>query len=242
MKPTPTSPPEPLLAFGAHPDDIEFGCGGVIAGETHAGRPVHFVVCSRGEAGSNGPPRQRTAEAKKAAKILGATIEFIELDGDAHLEVRARHAVKLAAIIRRVRPGLVLAPTPEPNQHPDHHRLGRLVRDAARLARYGGLKELKRLPTHAIGQLLFYAISPDAEPAGVQPVLIEISIEVINTWIKAMGAHASQLLTCNYPSVQLARASVNGSRCGALAAIALFPNDPPVFGSLAPLARGARRF
>jgi LmbE family N-acetylglucosaminyl deacetylase len=232
----------PLLAFGAHPDDLEFSCGGLIAHETHAGRPVHLVVCSRGEAGTNGTPARRTAEARKAAKILGATIEFIRLDGDAHLEVKAAHAIKFAGIIRRVMPAIVLAPTLEPNQHPDHWRLGQLVRDASRLARYGGLKELKRRPAHAVGQLLFYAISPDAEPAGVQPVLIELSIEVINTWIKAMGAHTSQLLTRNYPALQLARASVNGSRCGAMAAIALFPNDPLVFDSLAPLTRAARRF
>ena len=233
----------PLLAFGAHPDDIEFGCGGVIARETQTGRPVHLVVCSRGEAGSNGTPAERTREAKKAAKILGATIEFITLDGDAHLEVKAKHALKLAAIIRRLRPGIVLAPTVEQNQHPDHYRLGQLVRDASRLARYGGLKELKSRNAHAIDQLFFYALSPEAEPAGVQPVLIDISAQgVLTAWTDAMEAHASQLRTRNYPSLQLARASVNGSRCGAMAAIALFPNDPLVFDSLAPLTRAARRF
>src|SRR5262245_42561807 len=76
----------PLLALGAHPDDIEFGCGGVIARETRAGRKAHFVVCSQGEAGSHGTPKQRMAEAKKAAALLGATIEFVKLDGDARLE------------------------------------------------------------------------------------------------------------------------------------------------------------
>ncbi len=242
MKPTPTSRPEPLLAFGAHPDDLEFGCGGLIAHETRAGRPVHLVVCSRGEAGTHGTPARRTAEARRAAKILGATIEFVRLDGDAHLEVKAAHAIKLAGIIRRMKPGLVLAPTPEQNQHPDHWRLGQLVRDASRLARYGGLKELRRRSPHAIGQLFFYALSPDAVPAGVQPVLIELSPEVVNIWIRAMEAHASQLLTRNYPTLQLARASVNGSRCGAMAAMALFPNDPLVFNSLAGLSRAARRF
>ncbi len=235
--------PELLLAFGAHPDDIEFGCGGIIAQETRTGRPVHFVVCSRGEAGSSGTPARRAAEAKKAARLLGATVEFITLDGDAHLEAKAAHAIKLAGIIRRRRPGLVLAPTVEPNQHPDHPRLGRLVRDAARLARYGGLKELRNVPPHAIGQLFFYAISPDAEPAGALPVLVDISDpEVIAAWTRAMEAHASQLRTRDYPALQLARATVNGSRCGTRAAIALFPNDPIVFDSLAPLARAARRF
>ena len=233
----------PLLAFGAHPDDIEFGCGGVIARETQGGRPVHFVVCSRGEAGSNGAPAERTREATKAAKILGATIEFLTLDGDAHLEVKAKHAIKLAAIIRRVQPGIVLAPTLGLNQHPDHYKLGQLARDATRLARYGGLKELKARNAHAIDQLLFYAISPDAEPRHGTPILIDVSAQsVLTAWTDAMNAHASQLRTRNYPSLQLARASVNGSRCGAMAAIALWPNDPLVFDSLAALTRAARRF
>src|SRR5579862_4805290 len=117
MKPTPKSHHRAasLLAFGAHPDDIEFGCGGVVAREVRAGREAHFVVCSRGEAATHGTPALRVAEAKKSAALLGATVEFIELDGDAHLEVRVAHAVKLAGILRRVTPGIVLAPSLEEN-------------------------------------------------------------------------------------------------------------------------------
>src|SRR4051812_26299081 len=98
----------PILAFGAHPDDIEFGCGGVIALETRAGRSAHFVICSRGESGTNGTPAERKIEAANAAQILGATHEFLELDGDAHLEIKSAHVIKLAEIIRRIRPGIVL--------------------------------------------------------------------------------------------------------------------------------------
>lgn len=239
---TPSACPHTLV-FGAHPDDIEFGCGGIVARETAAGRAVHFVICSRGEAGTNGTAAERTAEAEKAAALLGATTEFIALDGDAHLEIRAAHALTLAGIIRRIQPTIVLAPTLEQNQHPDHWRLAQLVRDAARLARYGGLAELKTQPPHAIGQLFFYAITPNAEPAGLQPVLIDISAAaIITTWAAAMEAHASQLKTRNYVEVQLARARVNGSRCGVDAVQALYANDALVFDSLAPLARGARRF
>ncbi|MFI5337259.1 MAG: PIG-L deacetylase family protein [Opitutales bacterium] len=245
MKPTPTSPPDsaPLLAFGAHPDDIEFGCGGVIARESRAGRPVHLVVCSRGEAGTQGTPAGRTAEARKAARLLGATLEFIKLDGDAHLEIRAAHALKLAAILRRVRPAVVLAPSVEPNQHPDHWRLGQLVRDASRLARYGGVSELKRRASHAIGQLFFYAVSPDAEPAGVTPVYLDLSGPgVVAAWQAAMSAHASQMRTRNYVDFQLARARVHGLRAGLEYAQPLYPDSPLVLASLAPLVRAARRF
>ncbi len=241
MKPTPTDLP-PLLAFGAHPDDLEFGVGGIIARETRAGRSVHLVVCSRGEAGTNGTPAIRTREARAAAKILGATLEFLELDGDAHLGLKTAHAFALAGIIRRVRPGVVLAPTTEPNQHPDHWRLGTLVRDATRLARYGGLAELKARAPHAIGQLFFYALGPGSEPA-TPPVLIDLSApELVATWTKAMEAHASQMKTRNYVELQLARARVLGLDAGVAHAQALWPNDPLVFDSLAAISRGARRF
>jgi LmbE family N-acetylglucosaminyl deacetylase len=233
MKPSPKAKTCFLLAFGAHPDDIEFGCGGVVARETRAGRAAHFIVCSRGEAGTNGTPQQRVAEAEKAAKILGATLEFLELDGDAHLEIRAAHAIKLARIIRRLRPTVVLAPTVEQNQHPDHWRLGQLARDATRLARYGGVADLKKLPPHKIGQLFFYAVGPEAEPTGALPVLMDISPpEIVNAWKAAMEAHASQMKTRNYAEFQLARAKVNGMRAGVSYAQPLFPNDALVLDSL----------
>jgi len=234
---------QPLLAFGAHPDDIEFACGGVIAKETRAGRQAHFVVCSRGEAGTHGTPAQRMAEAKKSAALLGATVEFVELDGDARLEVRVAHALKLAAILRRVRPGVVLAPGPVENQHPDHAKLGQLVRDAARLARYGGLKELRRVLPHAIEQLFFYAVTPEGEPAGITPMLIDVSApEIMAAWTAAMEAHVSQAAARNYVELQITRARLRGLRAGIGHAIALFPNDPPVLDSLAQLGRSARRF
>jgi N-acetylglucosamine malate deacetylase 1 len=245
MKPTLKSNLElaPLLAFGAHPDDIEFGCGGVIARETRAGRAAHFVVCSRGEAGTHGTPAQRTAEAKKSAALLGASVEFIKLDGDAHLEVRVAHAIKLAGIIRRVRPGIVLAPSLVENQHPDHARLGKLVQDAARLARYGGMKELRASIPHIIGQLFFYALTPEAEPKDITSVLMDVSApEIVAAWTAAMKAHASQANVRNYVELQLTRARFHGVRAGIGHAIPLFPNDPLVLDSLAQVSRGARHF
>ena len=242
MKKTKRSTPAALLAFGAHPDDIEFGCGGIVASEALDGRPVHMVVCSRGEAGSNGTPAIRTAEAERAAKFLGATIEFVELDGDAQLEVRVAHSLKIASIIRRERPAVLLAPTLEGNQHPDHWRLGQIVRDAARLARYGGLESLKARRPHGVGQLFFYAVSPDAEPAA-HPVFIDISARrALARWTKAMLAHASQLKTREYVDLQLARARVCGLRAGMRHAQPLWPNDPLVFSSLAAASRSARQF
>jgi len=245
MKPTATPPaePGPLLAFGAHPDDIEFGCGAIVAREVRAGRPAHLVVCSRGESGSNGTPAQRAAEARKAARILGAGVEFVLLDGDGALAPSPAHALRLAAVIRRMRPAVILAPTLTGNQHPDHPALGRIVRDAARLARYGGLRKLRAKTAHAIGSLLYYAITPEAEPAGIPPLIIDVTGPgIIATWTAAMQAHASQLGTRNYAELQLARARVLGLRSGTGHAQALYSEDPLIFESLEPLARAARRY
>lgn len=232
-----------LVAFGAHPDDLEFACGGVIARETRAGRRAHFVVCSRGEAATNGTPAQRTAEAKKAARLLGATIDFHNLGGDAHFKVDPASTIKLAAILRRFRPEIVLAPSLVENQHPDHFRLGQMVRDATRLARYGGLKELRRWPAHTIAHLLYYAVTAEAEPLGLGKLLIDVSDpQIISAWTSAMKAHASQGLTRNYVELQLTRARLHGLRAGVGHAIPLFSNDPLLFDSLAPLERSARRF
>jgi LmbE family N-acetylglucosaminyl deacetylase len=245
MKPTPNSPTDlrPLLAFGAHPDDIEFACGGVVAKEALLRRPAHLVICSRGEASSHGTPNQRVAEARKSAKLLGASVEFIKLDGDAHLEIKPAHAIKLARIIRRLKSGIVLAPSVVENQHPDHWRLGCLVRDAVRLARYGGVKELRSEAPHAIQQLLFYAVTPEAEPRDITPVFIDVSgQEIVEAWTAAMHSHGSQTSARAYVELQLARARTNGLRAGVNHANALFPSDPVVLDSLAPLSRGARGF
>lgn len=235
--------PSHLLAFGAHPDDIEFGCGAIVARETDRGRPAHFVVCSRGESATHGAAAQRVLEAEKAATLLGATIEFVDLDGDAHLNVSAAHAIKLASVIRRVRPGLVLAPTLVENQHPDHAKLARLVRDACRIARYGGVAELRTAPAHPVEQLLYYALSPNAEPRDSTPILIDVSgADLIKRWTAAMEAHASQAATRNYAQFQVARARLHGLSAGCEYALPLWPNDPLVFGSLASIGRSARRF
>jgi LmbE family N-acetylglucosaminyl deacetylase len=205
----------------------------VVAQEVLRKTAVHFVICSRGEASTHGTPEQRVAEAERAAKILGATLEFLELDGDAHLEFRVSHAIALARIVRRIKPNTLMAPSPAENQHPDHSRLGQLVRDASRLARYGGLKELKDLSPHTIDQLYFYAVLPESVPQNISPVLYDISSpHVLKKWVSSMEAHVSQTSARNYIEVQLSLARFNGSRAGVEHAMALYPSDPLVVKSL----------
>ncbi len=189
------------------------------------------------------PPSSASQECQHAAGVLGAALELIDLDGDARLEAKAAHAIRLAGVIRRLRPAIVLAPTPVENQHPDHARLGRLVRDAALISRYGGIAELRELAPHAVEHLFYYALAPGAEPRDVTPIFVDVSApEVLAAWTTAMEAHATQVKARGYVEMQLTRARVNGLRAGVGHAIALYPNDPPVVDSLARLGRSASQF
>jgi N-acetylglucosamine malate deacetylase 1 len=243
MKPPAKSPfsSAPLLAFGAHPSDIEFGCGGIIAREMQSGAKAHFVVGARSESGAHGTPRERSAEAKRSAEIMGATLHFVVLAGDSGSEVAA-HVRRLATLIRRLRPGVVFAPSLVENQHPDHPRMGRIVRDAMRLARGTSAQGRGPKPIRSIGPFFFYAVSPEAEPAGVLPVLMNISDpRIIATWNSAMEAHESQRRSRDQAVFQLEGARVHGLRAGVDLAQPLYPGEPLVFDSLSPLAHCALR-
>jgi LmbE family N-acetylglucosaminyl deacetylase len=91
--------------------------------------------------------------------------------------------------------------------------------------------------------MLFYALTREAEPDNISPVLIDISRpEIVAAWVAAMEAHGSQTSARNYVEVQLTRARLRGLGAGVEYATALFPADPLVFSSLSGLGRGARGF
>ena len=230
-----------ILAVGAHPDDIEFGCGGILLKEAEEGASIHFLVCSRGEAGSNGSPDERVAECRKAARLLGAELAFLDFGGDARIEYSRANALRMAKRIREIAPAIVLAPSLEDNQHPDHSAVGRIVRDAARFARYAGIEELKGAKAHAIDQLFYYAITPGAEPARSSPFLVDLGPH-LERWRELMSCHASQLATRKYIDLQIARARVWGLQCDCEYAQAVYPNDPIVLDSISRLGPSARHF
>jgi len=231
-----------ILAIGAHPDDIEFGCGGILLAEVARGTAIALCVCSRGEAGTNGAPEEREAEARNAAKRLGATIEFLELGGDCRLEVSAANNLAIARVIREVRPDLFLSPTGGGEQHPDHLVVSQLCRNAARLARYGGLKALCDLPAHSVQRHFEYAITPGAEPPDDRvKIRVDISAQ-LQPWMELMKCHATQLRTRRYVELQTARARLLGLTSGVEYAQALYPVDDFLVNDLAALPESVRLF
>ncbi len=228
-----------ILIFGAHPDDVEFGCGGLVIKEIKAGSQVKVVVCSLGEAGTNGTPEGRRMEAEAAAKFIGAEIEFIDLGGDCHIEDIPGNKIKLAEKIREFKPNIVLAQSLSENQHPDHYVLSKMVRDASRLARYGGLAEIKNIPVHNIDALYFYPSS--AEIQGRPDIIVDVSAEE-DAWVKAMEMHESQMKTRSYVNLVLSKARGVGASIGVKCAVGLWVNDPVTLESLSSLNVSSRNY
>ena len=231
-----------ILAVGAHPDDIEFGCGGILFAEAERGKAISLCICSRGEAGTNGSPAQREAEARKAAKLLGAAIEFLDLGGDCRLEVSATNQLAIARVIRKLRPDVLLCPTSCVDQHPDHVVVSQLCRNGARLARYGGLEDLRDLSAHAIKHHLEYAITPMAEPPNDRAKLLLDLGSHLKRWVELMECHATQLRTRRYLELQTARARLLGLTTGVEYAQALYPVGDFLIGDLAALPASVRLF
>lgn len=228
-----------ILAIGAHPDDIEFGCGGILIKEVQKGTQVKNVVCSLGEAGSNGTPEGRKQESEKAAKLIGADIEFLDMGGDCHILNSPENGIKIAEIIRTFKPNIILAPLLTENQHPDHSAVARMARDASRFARYGGLTELKALPVHKIGAIYYYRSAVDFESPPY--IVVDIS-KAFDKWQETMKCHDSQMKTTAYLDLVNSRAWALGKSIGTDYALALWSNDPIHLDHISDLNLSSRNY
>lgn len=137
--------PDVALAVGAHPDDIEFGCGATLAKWAAAGCRIHHLVCTDGAKGSWDPATdpavlvaERQAEQREASRRLGGKGDVTFLGWpDGELEAGLRQRWEVAFAIRQVRPDVVLGHDPWKRWrlHPDHRNAGFLVTDGIVAAR-----------------------------------------------------------------------------------------------------------
>lgn len=181
-----------MLAIGAHPDDVEVGCGGLLIKMKERGYRTGVVYVTRGEMGTGGTPEIREQEAKAAAEILGAEI-LATLDfGDCRVVDNFESRVAIAQLLRRHRPKIVLAPYwqgghGKRQSHPDHLATGRIVMNAAYYASF------KKLPIpeepYKINALYHYFLPPEVSPT----FIVDIT-EQYERWMEALKAHKSQFL------------------------------------------------
>ena len=128
-----------ILAFGAHPDDVELGCGATIAKAVAQGKKVGIIDLTKGEMGTRGTDLIRSQEAEQAARILG--VDFRENLGfrDAFIFNDESHQLKVIQAIRSYQPDIVLCNAIK-DRHIDHARSSELISNACFLS---GLNKIK---------------------------------------------------------------------------------------------------
>lgn len=189
--------PSRALAIGAHPDDIEFGCGGTLAKWAAAGCEIHHLVCTDGSKGSWDPGEDvarlvatRQDEQREAARRLGGSAEVVFLGWrDGELESGLRQRWEVCASIRSLQPDVVLGHDPWKRYrlHPDHRHAGFLAVEGIVAARDPHFFPEQGSAPHRPGSLLLWeADEPD-------------HVEDVGGWlgakVDALLAHRSQYRT-----------------------------------------------
>jgi bacillithiol biosynthesis deacetylase BshB1 len=127
-----------LLAIAAHPDDVELTCGGTLIKMAKRGYRTGVLDLTAGEMGTRGTPETRAKEASKAARLLGVKWRQVLGVPDSDVQPSRQHKLRLAAVIRELRPKTVILPYWEA-RHPDHYHASTLGYEGCFLA---GLKQL----------------------------------------------------------------------------------------------------
>jgi bacillithiol biosynthesis deacetylase BshB1 len=122
-----------ILAFGAHPDDVELSCGATIAKEISLGKKVGIVDLTRGELGTRGSADLRDIEAANAAKILGVSVRENLRFADGFFMNDKEHQLEIIKMIRKYQPNVVLCNAID-DRHIDHAKGSQLVSDACFLS------------------------------------------------------------------------------------------------------------
>jgi len=183
-----------VLAFGAHPDDLEIGCGGTLALLAKQGREVVMVDFTRGEMGTRGTVEERRAEAAAAARALGVAARVnLELadgflpfrDPASGLASRELAVARVVDLIRDHRPRLLLANFPS-DAHPDHVIVGEVVKQARYLA---GLKKWRDAKERWRPDLLLHYFEHEQH---APTCVVDVS-SVFEQKLAAIRCHKSQL-------------------------------------------------
>ncbi|OWP63025.1 bacillithiol biosynthesis deacetylase BshB1 [Hymenobacter amundsenii] len=130
-----------ILAFGAHPDDVEMSCSGTLLAAAAAGKKIGIVDFTRGELGTRGTPQTRAEESERASRILGLDARENLGMADGFFRNDREHQLVLVAALRRYQPDVVLCNAIH-DRHPDHGRGAQLATEACFLS---GLRMIETL-------------------------------------------------------------------------------------------------
>ncbi len=176
--------PVDVLLFGAHPDDVEWGAGGIALRLQQRGISFAIVDLTRGEMGSRGTPAEREEEARQAADFLGGVPrENLDMP-DCSLVDTPQARQRIASVIRQYRPVIVLAPYWK-DRHPDHVAAGLTVRNAALSCTLK--KSESPFAPHKPRNFLYYLLHHFGRPS----IVVDIS-DIYERKIQLLRLHAPQ--------------------------------------------------
>jgi len=179
-----------LIAFGAHPDDVELCCGGTVKKLADAGHHITIVDLTRGEMGTRGTAKLRQEEAEKASRVLGVDYRVNVEIPDGKIRNTREYQLLLIQAIRRFEPHLCLVTAPS-DRHPDHTHATALLLDAIY---FSGLKKIRThnnegsrqkpwRPPHVLHYMQDRPFEPD--------LILDIS-DTMESKIKSILAYGSQ--------------------------------------------------
>ena len=183
-----------ILAFGAHPDDVELGCSATLAKEVSLGKKVGIIDLTRGELGTRGSVAIRNTEAAMAAEILGVQVrENLDMR-DGFFVNDESHQLRVIEMIRKYQPEMVLC-NAIADRHIDHGKGSQLVSDACFLSGltkietyHNGQKQAAWRPKVVYHYIQWQTIEPD--------FVVDVSA-FMDVKMKAVQAYASQFYDPN---------------------------------------------
>ncbi len=195
-----------ILAIGAHPDDVELGCGATLAKEIAAGKKVGILDLTLGELGTRGSVEIRQREATEAARILGVILrENLHLP-DGFIFNNRENQLLLIEKIRQYQPDIVLTNAID-DRHTDHAKASELTTSACFLAglmkietQIAGIKQEAWRPKHVFHYIQWKNLTPD--------FVVDVS-DFLETKMKAVKAYSSQIYNPESDEPMTAIASAN---------------------------------
>ena len=178
-----------VLAIGAHPDDIEYGCGGTLTKYAQKGHDVFLFVASDG--GLGGDPDVRRQEQKEAAAVLGAREVFWGGYGDTEIPLSRELIVRLETVISEVRPAMIFVNYPD-DTHQDHRNLAQSATSATRY----------------IANFLFYEV-PSTQ--NFTPNCYTDIAAVLDQKMALLEAHRSQVSKTNIEDLSILQLAVSSA-------------------------------
>jgi bacillithiol biosynthesis deacetylase BshB1 len=175
-----------VLAFGAHPDDVEACAAGLLIKAKKQGYTTGIIDLTHGEGSNFGSKKERDQEAQKAAKLLKLDLRENLNIPDLQVQPTDANVAKVAAVIRKYRPDVVLAPYYE-DLHPDHAKTGKIVEKAAFFAKIRKYRTKKISEPHQVGTLMYYMLHTEFKSSFILDISEEYPLR-----LKSLLAHASQ--------------------------------------------------